>query len=89
LDQNNFPSTEVAPDSKIDAKLQIQSESINNENGTLPGFERRRHVIAAVMNESNEAKTYMKAKFGKSNLIKRYPSVYYYTNSQYTYNLFY
>jgi hypothetical protein len=77
LDQNNLPSDEITPASKIDAKLQMHRESIKMENGTLPGFERRRQVIAAVINDSSEAMTYTKAKSGKSYRMGDYPSVYF------------
>ena len=77
FDQNNFPSGVTAPDSKMDAKLHVQSEIIKMEKGTLPGLERRRQVIAAVMNDSNEAMAYIKAKSGKSYRMGSYPSIYF------------
>ena len=77
FDQNNFPSGETAPASKMDAKLQVQSEIIKIEKGILPGLERRRQVIAAVTNDNSEAMTYTKAKSGNSYRMGGHPSVYF------------
>ena len=73
LDQNSLLSGEIAPDSKMEAKLHVQRESIKMENETFPGFDRRRQVIAAVTKDSMEAMTYTKEKSGKSYIIKDYP----------------
>ena len=77
LDQNSLLSGEIAPDSKMEAKLHVQRESIKMEKETFPGFDRRRQVIAAVMKESMEAMTYTREKSGKSYRMVDYPSVYF------------